>query len=535
MASSSSSSRSIGNEGMASLDPTLLDSIFDFLLIEELAVLSSTCKQWKHKIFKGRRPEIVPHFIPENGWKWTLFLIWSKWNNRRKPYVELLGRGTADDSLKAASIYHLSREYDNALAGWAALSPFQCTRGTCEFASTDTIRLLRRMAGWNDTTRVAGGKRKDLASARPQLSPSSKRTRSAGSTFAEASTACPTKSTETKGGLVPEGLRSEYFQARVREGNEMYYREFWSETVQEHMVRNKTGVKKGRVIVAFVDVEGDPGERLTRYDSSGRFPLVDKADKAIAVLKCLLPEEGSFQVEKINELLYLDLTGRRANDLIRDDAQGQPISQMDARALSVYGEELHAQIRDKSEHKHMDNVAAVIYLVAPHLYCTEAEGEEDSEGLAWVLFDKVPRPADNKKPVQSEWAALGFASCENVPCMMNNIDGCDEATQVTMLLCASCIRKLQLIGAIPSRCSRQACTNPACGETSCGGLRGTLTKLKDFIVQHHNWPPSNGEWETFTEEMYYLTEWLGLAQPLFPLGAEHADYDSSGSSSSQVH
>uniref|UniRef100_A0A7S4DE80 Uncharacterized protein n=1 Tax=Lotharella globosa TaxID=91324 RepID=A0A7S4DE80_9EUKA len=224
--------------------------------------------------------------------------------------------------------------------------------------------------------------------------------------------------------------------------------------------------------------------------------------------------------------------------------QGQPISQMDARALSVYRGELYAQIRQASEHKHMDDIAAVIYIVAPHLYCTPEEGEPESEGLAWVLFDQVPRPcwvpvnAEDRKAIHCEWVvsthmfrhvglfgdrilssltssivhaslvgALGFQSCENWPCVMNNIDSCEEAADVLVLPCASCMRKLQIAGAIPSRCTRQECTNPSCGETSSGGLRGALTRLRDFIAREQQSLVA-GLQPCFSEEMDYLTKWL---------------------------
>ena len=50
----------------------------------------------------------------------------------------------------------------------------------------------------------------------------------------------------------------------------------------------------------------------------------------------------------------------------------------------------------------------------------------------------------------AELHATGLAACENSPCCMNNADGVEEMLTTSMLLCPGCLRKLQLIGAMPN-------------------------------------------------------------------------------------
>lgn len=149
-------------------------------------------------------------------------------------------------------------------------------------------------------------------------------------------------------------------------------------------------------------------------------------------------------------------------DLTRQCLQGTGATQLDA------AEALHRSQRRGTEETdlpivdHMQN-AVPTFIVAPHLYGEDVDlawfFSSPLEDNGWVIsthqFDEIGlRPAESlrgfmQSAIYSSLHATGLSACENSPCCMNNADGVEEMIATSMLLCPGCLRKLQLIGAMP--------------------------------------------------------------------------------------
>ena len=51
--------------------------------------------------------------------------------------------------------------------------------------------------------------------------------------------------------------------------------------------------------------------------------------------------------------------------------------------------------------------------------------------------------------------ALELEVCENRPCLMNNCDSVDEAMELSLMLCPTCMRKLHLMGVVNDMCASE--------------------------------------------------------------------------------
>ena len=107
--------------------------------------------------------------------------------------------------------------------------------------------------------------------------------------------------------------------------------------------------------------------------------------------------------------------------------------------------------------------AAVTYVVAPHMFCGRSldlawifsSGDDEIDGHSVVSTHQLDEaeltPSDSLRGsvVSLVYSSLPLCVCENSPCCMNNSDGVNEILAISLILCPGCLRKLQLIGAMP--------------------------------------------------------------------------------------
>lgn len=111
----------------------------------------------------------------------------------------------------------------------------------------------------------------------------------------------------------------------------------------------------------------------------------------------------------------------------------------------------------------------IVALIAPHMYQASCRDfawmfstpleTEHSTSRFWALSTfNILSHVDGLKQQQCAVARHvlytllmmieGLAVCENLRCVLNNCDGTDEASETSLLICPTCIRKLQLRGVI---------------------------------------------------------------------------------------
>ena len=146
--------------------------------------------------------------------------------------------------------------------------------------------------------------------------------------------------------------------------------------------------------------------------------------------------------------------------------------------MVVMQEHLRKTGTQAAHHHNVQDYVGTVHFMAPHLFSTDLDG--DDGGLSWVFSSGFSNREDentdhftlstymfNHEPdfinndtnqlrgflqtalYSSFTVACGLAPCENVPCLMNNVDGVDECRMVPLVLCPGCLRKLEVTGAMP--------------------------------------------------------------------------------------
>ena len=331
---------------------------------------------------------------------------------------------------------------DSAYDGWAALAPFTRTR-----ADEDAAWL-----------------RGALGVAAPHGQATRRRGRSAGRT---------------------ELHRRRYFQVRSRDAGEAF--RTWRSTPVHAFLRDAVDV----------DESSDEGDELEdragwgdavfspstvpRLEAERRVLLVvahapglrqhdaraveRKLALAEGVLSCYLQAEGIYEIRRGEDVQLTQVDG-----LTRQCVQGTGVTQLDAQHVLHQTRMQGLMFPETSDEnarlvaRQMEEATAT-YIAAPHLYSHTGDlawffSSPLSGGRGWVIsthqFDEAGlTPYQSMRGfvqtlIYSSLHATGLAACENSPCCMNNADGVEEMLTTSMLLCPGCLRKLQLIGAMPN-------------------------------------------------------------------------------------
>eukprot|EP01050_Picozoa_sp_SAG11_P010523 SAG11_NODE_1057_length_6008_cov_3.405991_3_plen_672_part_00 len=186
---------------------------------------------------------------------------------------------------------------------------------------------------------------------------------------------------------------------------------------------------------------------------------------AEGVLSCYLQTEGIYEVRRGEDVQLVQVDG-----LTRQCVQGTGVTQLDAQHVLHQMRMQDLEFPERSDENaqlvaRQMKEATVTYIAAPHLYSHTVDlawffSSPLSGGRGWVIsthqFDEAGlTPCQSMRGfvqtlIYSSLHATGLAACENSPCCMNNADGVESMLTTSMLLCPGCLRKLQLIGAMPN-------------------------------------------------------------------------------------
>eukprot|EP00908_Phaeocystis_cordata_P013062 Transcript_241.p1 GENE.Transcript_241~~Transcript_241.p1 ORF type:complete len:244 (-),score=77.08 Transcript_241:122-853(-) len=165
---------------------------------------------------------------------------------------------------------------------------------------------------------------------------------------------------------------------------------------------------------------------------------------------------------------------RRDKSLTRGDKQGVRTDE-GKRVRQLSSEGVHGARTPIDAESSEGETPFITFLVAPHLY------PADEKDYAWVYSTTLDEGYDVEAWVVSTFQierhveegvaqtkmlcqmvaycvfmeALGLEVCENRPCLMNNCDSVDEAMELCLMLCPTCMRKLHLMGVVSDLCASE--------------------------------------------------------------------------------
>jgi hypothetical protein len=268
-----------------------------------------------------------------------------------------------------------------------------------------------------------------------------------------------------------ESIASTFYQQRDRDDNDAF-RKFYSSPVlprPAERVRDYGGGSKFRVVVLPLNVrrlDGTPDARLPDHDAGA---LSRYARTLVDVLGCYI---GDVHVEPLEDF-NCDI-----------DAHAHVSSQTGLRQIGCHAFR-HARRGRPCCGSARDEM--FIFLVAPHLKPTHWSTGAPSKSMDWCFSS--PLRADAGASTSVPWvistyqfeAHLGHSTalrarclagtvlycaldgagletcCENDMCAMSNCDGVGEGVAGSLLLCAACLRKMQLLNRLRDGKNAQRC------------------------------------------------------------------------------
>lgn len=184
---------------------------------------------------------------------------------------------------------------------------------------------------------------------------------------------------------------------------------------------------------------------------------------------------------------------------------GQPVIQVNSKALVGASTERLRSLGSESEDVETENeeTTALVYCIAPHMY-SNLDNElawcystrlSDYDHAPWVVSTfQVMNAVDDQDERIFYYCSIVFyavlnqlgdlSCCENDSCAMQNSDSMEEAQDSRhFILCAGCIRKLQLCGAwkdedVPELL--QLVHDTLSKEPFAGACHGDIQKLQDY-------------------------------------------------------
>ena len=294
---------------------------------------------------------------------------------------------------------------------------------------------------------------------------------------------CPTiaapTSTETRIATVPPKMKtirtnqddemSTFFQQRVRPSIDNF-RFFLTHPIDLESYDVKS-TQKIRVIIQPVNFrkqqDGSKRDRLPDHDAQ---QITTWNDAGVKFLECYF---GKGRVLSPSVIHHRGLTGRWGN--CRNDVQGRrnadgPVVQVNAAALAGLSSTVLHNVDTTKEADEFHNI--LVYTIAPHMYHIRSDGTgngfawmfstplDDDEGEPWAIStfqfrQEISDPCEQvRQYIHSLFYAIlyqldGLKICENNHCVLNNVDGLEEAESSSpLILCPACVRKLQLCGAV---------------------------------------------------------------------------------------
>jgi hypothetical protein len=319
--------------------------------------------------------------------------------------------------------------------GWAALAPFTRT------APDEDASWLHGALGLNEQVAAAGRRRGRSASKGPPLRCYFQtRERDSEEGFR-------TWRSEPVHNFLRDAALASGTIAHSEEADAGCYPIFDSQAAQRPLVERRV-----RLVVAHADAS------LSQHNPQ---TLESKIVLAERVLRCYLQPAGSFDVQRGADVQLGDANDERTRVCL----QGTGVTQLDAKEALLQ----QAAVPDSNGALIAEQMLETTptYIVAPHMFDSVRP-----DSFAWFFSTPLPErgwvisthqfdqtgwgytPAQRLRGfvqtvVYSSLHATGLSACENTPCAMNNADGVGEMIATPMLLCPGCLRKLQLIGAMP--------------------------------------------------------------------------------------
>ena len=319
--------------------------------------------------------------------------------------------------------------------GWAALAPFTRT------APDEDASWLHGALGLNEQVAAAGRRRGRSASKGPPLRCYFQtRERDSEEGFR-------TWRSEPVHNFLRDAALASGTIAYSEEADTGCYAIFDSQAAQHPLVERRV-----RLVVAHADAS------LSQHNPQ---TLERKIDLAERVLRCYLQPAGSFDVQRGADVQL----GDENDELTRVCLQGTGVTQLDAEKALLQQRGVQDSNGDLIAEQMLETTPT--YIVAPHMFDSVSPDSfawffsTPLRERGWVIsthqFDQTGwgyTPAQRLRGfvqtvVYSSLHATGLSACENTPCAMNNADGVGEMIATPMLLCPGCLRKLQLIGAMP--------------------------------------------------------------------------------------